>query len=449
MNKDLESLLSQYPQVEFIDAIIPDLNGYIRGKRFPIKDAGKIYTSGVQIPESTVLLDYFGDSSDPCGRGFSDGDPDGTLRPISGTTKYVPWGDGKKAQVLMRFESDDGSLCQVDPRAVASGVVDRFNSLGYQSNMAFELEFYLLSAKLDGRGRPQLPKLSGAARSVDETQVYLLEDLDLHDDFLQRVREACQVQCIPASVITSEFSPSQYEINLNHVKDPLLAADQCVLLKRVIKGVASDFGMQATFMPKPFPENSGSGMHIHLSLEDDKGHNVFIDPHELGSTLMRYAIGGLLVSIPDVFAVLAPGRNSYRRFVPDIFVPVNKTWGYNNRSVAVRIPAGDKNARRLEHRVAGADANPYLALAAVLAGVHHGITNSVDPGEPSPLVNVSGELDEDFPLEWSRAISVFQNSSFARSYFSDQYVDIFCSLKQAEYQQYEDHITDQEYLLYL
>lgn len=449
MIKELEILIDQYPQVEFVDAIIQDLNGYIRGKRFPVKDAGKIYTSGVQIPESTVLLDFFGESSDPCGRGFSDGDPDGTLRPIIGTSKYVPWGDGNKAQVLMQFESDDGSLCPVDPRAIASGIVDRFKSLGFQSNIAFELEFYLISTKLDDRGRPQKPKSDGAVRSADEMQVYLLEDLDLHDEFLQKVKDVCEIQEIPASVITSEYSPSQYEINLNHVKDPLLAADQCVLLKRAIKGVALDFGMRATFMPKPFFDYSGNGMHIHLSLEDDDGRNLFRDKDQLGSALMRHAIGGLLNTIPDVFAIFAPGRNSYRRFVPDMYVPVNRTWGYNNRSVTIRIPSGEDSARRLEHRVAGADANPYLVLAAVLAGVHHGITNSIDPGEPSPLVNVSGEIDGDFPLEWSKAISVFQNSSFARSYFSDQYVDIFCSLKQAEFRRYEDHITDQEYLLYL
>ncbi len=449
MLSELETVQTQYPEIDFVDAIIPDLNGFIRGKRFPIKDAAKIYSSGVQIPESVVLLDFFGESSDPIGRGFSDGDPDGTLRPINGTTRPVPWGDGRKAQVLMRLESDNGTLCSVDPRAIASNVVDRFNELGYRINIAFELEFYLLDTKLDARGRPQFPGLEDAGQSGGETQVYLLEDLDQHDDFLRKVAHACAIQDIPASVVTSEYSPSQFEINLNHVQEPLRAADQCVLLKRAIQGVASDFGMRATFMPKPFIEYSGSGMHVHLSLENDQGQNVFCGESELGSQLLRNAIGGLLETIPDVFAIFAPGRNSYRRFVPDLYVPVNKTWGYNNRSVTVRIPSGEDGARRLEHRVAGADANPYLVLAALLAGVHYGISHSVDPGEASAAVNVSGQIDDSIPFEWESALNRMHASKFAETYLSREYVDVFCALKRDELRQYREHVSEQEYLLYL
>ncbi len=449
MNTELETLLTKHPGVEVIDAIIPDLNGYIRGKRYPIKDAEKIYSSGVQIPESVVLLDFFGESSDPSGRGFSDGDPDGTMRPISGTTRFVPWGNGKKAQVLMRLEADDGSLCAVEPRAIASTVLDQFMQLGYRANIAFELEFYLVAADLDSRSRPRHLGSNDPNNLAGETQVYLLEDLDKHDEFLSKVSDACAVQDIPASVITSEYSPSQFEINLNYVNNPLQAADQCVLLKRVIKGVAADFGMRATFMPKPFIEYSGSGMHIHLSLEDKQGNNAFIGESKLGNELMRHAIGGLLETIPDMFAIFAPGRNSYRRIVPDLYVPVNKTWGYNNRSVTIRIPSGDDHARRLEHRVAGADANPYLVLAALLAGVHYGITKSIDPGEASKAVNVSGYIDQSFPLEWGAALEKLRESAFAERYFSREYVDIYCALKGDELKQYNNHVSNQEYLLYL
>lgn len=446
---ELATLRDQNPEIEFVDAIIPDLNGFIRGKRFPIKDAAKICTSGVQIPESVVLLDFFGESSDPVGRGFSDGDPDGTLRPISGTIRPVPWGDGNKAQVLMRLESDDGSLCSVDPRTVGARVVDQFNELGYRVNIAFELEFYLLDAELDSRGCPQFPGANEGEQSRGETQVYLLDDLDKYDEFLRKVAHVCDVQDIPASVITSEYSPSQFEINLNHVQNPLQAADQCILLKRAIQGVALDFGMRATFMPKPFIDYSGSGMHIHLSLENDQGQNVFCGESELGSKLLHNAIGGLLETLPDVFAIFAPGRNSYRRFVPDLYVPVNKTWGYNNRSVTIRIPSGEDHARRLEHRVAGADANPYLVLAALLGGVHYGITQAIDPGEASLAVNVSGQIDGSIPFEWESALNRLHESTFAESYLSREYVDLFCALKRDELRQYREHVSEQEYLLYL
>ncbi len=449
MMSELEAVIARHPEIEFIDAIIPDLNGYVRGKRFPIKDAGKIYTSGVQIPESVVLLDNMGESSDPSGRGFSDGDPDGTMHPIAGTTRYVPWGDGKKAQVLMQLNADDGSPCPVDPRSIASGVVDRFNELCYRSNVAFEIEFYLIAEELDARGHPRFPDAESSGVSGGETQVYLLDDLDRRGDFLRYVSEVCALQDIPASVITSEYSPLQYEINLNHVQDPMQAADQCVLLQRAIKGSASDFGMRATFMPKPFIEYSGSGMHVHLSLENGEGQNVFSGDTKLGNPLMRNAIGGLLETMPDMFAIFAPGRNSYRRFVPDMFVPVNRTWGYNNRSVSIRIPSGDDRARRLEHRVAGADANPYLILAALLGGVHYGITESVDPGDASPGVNVSGDIDETLPLEWGAAISRLQNSAFAETYFSREYIDIYCALRRDELKRYNEYVSEQEFRLYL
>ncbi len=449
MNRELEELLSHHSEVKFIDAILPDLNGFIRGKRISILDAEKIYATGVQIPESIVLLDYLGESSDPLGRGFSDGDPDGTLWPIEGTTKPIPWGDGTLAQVLMRLESADGSPCLIDPRTIASRVVDRFSQLEYRLNIAFELEFYLLDENLDVRGHPKFPGAAGADPPAGDTQVYLLEDLDRHADFLHKVSEACIAQEIPASVITSEYSPSQYEINLNHVKDPLQAADHCILLKRAIKSCAAQYGMQATFMPKPFIGYSGSGMHIHLSLEDEEGRNVFRGEDERGSALLRHAIGGLLETMADMTAIFAPGRNSYRRFIPNLYVPVNRTWGFNNRSVAIRIPAGDDRARRLEHRVAGADANPYLVLAALLAGVHYGITRSIDPGDASAGVNVSEQMDESIPFEWGPAISRLQHSEFAEDYFTREYIEIYCSLRYDELKRYREFVPELEYRLYL
>ncbi len=446
---ELDELLEHYPEIEYVDAIISDMNNYIRGKRIPISEANKIYKSGVQIPESSFLLDYEGASSDPCGRGFSDGDPDGSLIPIEGTTCYVPWGAGKRAQVLMQLMTDEGIPSVVDPRNIAAQVLGRFNELGLTANIAFEVEFYLLDQKPDENGRPQFLVKDHLMNEANEMQVYLLEDLDLHHDYLRAVHKACEIQSIPSSVVISEYSPSQYEINLHHVADPLLAADHCVLLKRVVREVAASMGMRATFMAKPFIEYSGNGMHIHLSLLNEAGENVFCGDSKLGSPMLHHAIGGLFEMTPGMFAVFAPGRNSYRRFVPDMYVPVNRTWGYNNRSVTIRIPSGDDSARRLEHRIAGADANPYLVLAAVLGGVHHGITNSIDPGEASPNSNVSGKVDPQLPLQWDKAVEAMQSSALAKSYLSNEYVDLYCAVKKDEFSQFRDYVTDREYQLYL
>ena len=446
---ELEELVKKHPEIEFVDAIFADLHGYIRGKRFPLGEAGKIYTSGVQIPDSSFFLDPHGDSGDPCGRGFSDGDPDSTLKPVPGTTCYVPWGAGNGAQVLVELYKDDGSSNYVDPRRLAARALEMFDSLGYRLRLAFELEFYLIDEKLDIRGKPQFPGFHGDGRGEIQTQVYSLSDLDQRHDFLTGVQDACRVQAIPASTTTSEFSPCQYEINLRHTDNPLSAADHCSLLRRVVKEIASKAGMKATFMPKPFFDYSGSGMHVHLSMTDRSGGNVFRGDDEYGSSLMKMAIGGLLDSMPDVFTIFAPGRNSFRRFVPDMFVPVNKTWGFNNRSVAIRIPAGPDDGRRLEHRVAGAEANPYLVLTAILGGIFHGITNGINPGEEKSFVNVSGEVDESLPLEWEKSISVFEKSEFAERYFGREYVDIYCAVKRDEVIKYREYIADRDYQFYL
>ncbi len=446
---EFHSLMKMHPQVRYLDVITADSCARIRGKRIPIADAEKVYTSGVQIPESTYLLNVDGSSSDPCGRGFDDGDPDGTLFPIPQRTHIVPWYDIPTAQVLTRLYDDAGNLCGTDPRNVAGRVVDTFNSLGLTANIAFELEFYLADSKLAANGAPRIPNQGSSLAVEDEIQVYSLEDLDERFEFLESVRAACEVQQIPASVMTSEFAPSQYEINLRHVDDPLAAADHCVLLKRVIEESAKKHNMRATFMSKPFKDHAGSGMHVHMSLSDSSGNNVFAGQTSLGSDMLRYAIGGLVQTIPDMLAIFAANINAYRRFVPDIFVPVNPSWGVNNRSLAVRIPGGDDKARRLEHRVSGADANPYLVLAAILAGVHHGIENRIDPGAPSSLVNESGNVDRTWPLNWPDALDRFAESSFARQYLTDEYFKLYYELKRGEMAEFHQKISDREYQWYL
>ena len=446
---ELESLLEIYPGIQYIDAILSDLHGCIRGKRYPIKDAHKIYSSGVQCPETVFLLDFMGDTADPCGRGYSDGDPDGTLRPIRGSTVYVPWASEGRAQVLMQLFTEDGDPGVVDARNIAARVVERFKNMDYKVNLAFELEFYLLDKELTTGGRPQFPRIRRESHRPADTEVYSMQDLDQHSDFLNDVYGACSVQSIPASVVSSEYSPSQFEINLQHVDDPLLAADQCVLLKHVVREVAACHEMRATFMAKPFLDYSGSGTHVHLSLEDQSGENVFCGETKYGSAILKHAIGGLLDSAADMFTFFAPTRNSFRRFVPDMFVPVNKTWGVNNRSVAIRIPAGDASARRLEHRISGADTCPYLVLSAILAGVQYGIENSIDPGEPAPQENVSADVDASIPLNWEQSLAVFEKSLFAQSYLGRDYVDLYCAVKRDELKQYYEYIPDRDFQLFL
>ncbi len=442
-------LIETHPEIRYLDVMVPDACGQIRGKRIPMREGRKVYETGVQIPESTHLLNVIGNSSDPCGRGFEDGDPDGTLFPIQGTTHSVPWSVKPTAQVLTRLFHDNGQPCWIDPRNQAERVVKIFNSLGYSLKIAFELEFYLISPKLSPANRPQVLQAVESGASDDDIEVYSFADLDKRMEFLDEVYRACELQKIPVSVMTSEYAPSQYEINLRHIDDPLVAADYCILLRRVVEELAKKHDMRATFMSKPFNQHAGSGMHVHLSLFDHTGANVFNGESELSSPLLRHATGGLLETTPDMFSIYVANHNAYRRFVPDNFVPVNPTWGLNNRSVAIRVPAGDAKSRRLEHRVSGADANPYLVLAAILAGVHYGIEQQVDPGEPSNLTNASATVDPDWPIRWDRALERFKDSEFAKKYLTPEYVELFYELKKGEMEEFYEKITDREYDWYL
>jgi glutamine synthetase len=445
---ELARYLDENPQTRFVDAIFVDLCGVVRGKRYPREDIAKLYASGLQIPMTVYLLDVGGTSSDPCGHGFSDGDPDGVCFPVPGTLVPVPWLDQPAAQVLMTMNNPDGTPSLAEPRNIARHVLRRFEALNLYPVLAFELEFYLLDKERAKDGSPRLPRSPVSGRRADTTQVYGIAELDDFSAFFDDVDSACRIQKIPATVATSEFAPGQYEINLRHVDSPLAAADHCALLRNVIKCVARRHDLEATFISKPFVDSTGNGMHVHFSLLDDSGRNVFDDGSALGSDTLRYAIGGMQATMHEAMAIWAPNINAYRRFGPNLYVPVTTHWAANNRSVAFRIPVGPTEARRIEHRIAGADANPYLVLAALLAGVHHGLEQRIDPGPPF-MGNATAEVDPDLPLDWVSALDRMQASHLLRDYLTDDYVDVYCATKRGELRALNQFVSAREYAWYL
>ena len=211
------------------------------------------------------------------------------------------------------------------------------------------------------------------------------------------------------SALSKEYSPGQFEANLRHQNNALAASDHAIFLRQIVKAAALSQHFQATFMAKPYSDGLGSGQHVHLSLVDGAGRNVFDNGTAEGSELLRYAAGGLAALMPESMAFFAPNLNAYRRFQPDMFAPVNRRWGINNRSAGLRVPVGTNEARRIEHRCAGADANPYLVMAAILAGVHHGIVNRIDPGPPA-IGNVSREPDAQLPFSLGDALKRLENA---------------------------------------
>ncbi len=450
--QEAADFLKRYPEIESIDAIYSDLSGVMRGKRYPVDQIDKIYSAGLNFPGSVFLLAANGESMDPEGFGFSDGDPDEIARPVPGTLRPVAWAPRPLGQVLLSFETLEGEPYRFDPRNLLRRVLDRFDEIALKPVVAFELEFYLIDRARTAQREPQPPISPLTGERDHATQVYGMNELDAFDPFLDDVRRACDLQGIETGAISAEYAPGQFEINLLHSDDPIRAADDCALFKRTVKGCARKHGYQATFMAKPYMDQAGSGLHLHCSLLDAAGENAFAKgeegaPDDIGP-LLRHALGGTLEGLPESMAILAPNPNSFRRFRPNLFVPLRCSWGHENRSVALRIPTGGPQSRRIEHRVAGADANPYLALASFLASLHYGIAREVDSG-PAFEGNAGETPDGEMPLRPRRALDRLRRGSVLKDYFGEEYLRTYAACKEAEYDAFEDRASPAEYEWYL
>ena len=448
-----QGFLEKHPGLRHVDALCVDCCGTVRGKRYPADKLKSLYADGMQMPQSHFLLDVNGDNSDPVGRGYSDGDPDTTLYPVAGSLVPVPWaGPGEMAtlgQVIVseRPAGHAAGRLTVDPRQVLARVAAKLAEIGLVPVMAVELEFYLFDREKDEAGRPRRAMLGNGER-LEKTNTNSVDELEQLAPFLADLEEFCRVQNVPASVVSSEMAASQFEINLQHVNSPVTAGDHAVLLRRTVHAAAERHGMRASFMPKPFLDAAGSGMHVHVSLADGAGKNQFDDGGEVGTPLLRHAIAGLQQAMPESLAFFAPNANAFRRFGPMQFVPLNRLWGYNNRAVAFRVPAGPPSARRIEHRVAGADANPHLVLAAILAGLHHGITSKGDPGQPRSGAG-SEAPDPTMRFDLAAALKRLAAGELLSRYFDPAYLKAYAAVKINERARFLDHIAAREYEWYL
>ena len=449
---EFDEILSQHNNIQYVDAIFTDLCGYVRGKRFPVLEADKIFSEGVLLPFSAFYLDVLGGVTNTLDLGWTDGDPDGVLVPVKGSIKPVPW-DERFLQVLitMRKEQENWGVIEdpsdVDPRNILKKVMAKFKSLGLKPVVAFELEFYLLDKNRDEYGKP-VP-----AGGANKTHVYGIPDLDLFGRLFDDINKNCKMQNIPATTASSEFAAGQYEINLKHTDDLLKAADDAAMLRRIIKETSERHGYEATFMAKPFLEETGNGMHLHLSVYDDNGKNIFATSSRYGNKKLQNAIAGFQSTFYDSFPIFIPNRNGYRRIQTKNFVPVNTSWSWNRRDVSLRIPAGFDEAKRIEHRVASADANPYLVLACLLAGLHNGLTNELEPTNKVDFDNTEGadkEADSDMPKNMEQALARFQSSKLLKKYLGKEYLELYTAAKQGESEHVESSfVPREEYDLYL
>jgi glutamine synthetase len=447
-SRAFQKLLERQPEIREVDALLVDINGILRGKRLPVAEAGRLFESGMQIPQSIYLMDPRGEMTNPFGRGIGDGDPDGTAWPLPSTVGPV-WCEGpRRAQMLMTLRDESGACHPAEPRMALERTLEHYARSGLTPVAAVELEFYLIDLQRDTQGAPQPPRDPRTGARESAHSVYETDDLDRYAGFLSALNEAASFENIPLSATSSEYGPGQFEANLKHQADVCTACDHAIFLKQAVKAAARSAGYEATFMAKPYLPRAGSGLHVHVSELDGNGRNVFDDGSASGSQTLRHAIGGLQRLMPESMAIFAPSVNSYRRFQADMFAPVNRKWGVNNRSVGLRIPVGPGDARRVEHRVAGADANPYLVMAAVLAGVHHGIENRIDPGQEA-AGNVSRTADHDLPLTIEGALAGIGEAKLLPAYLGEETIRLYHESKRLELRRFRAILSPAEFEWYL
>jgi glutamine synthetase len=435
---ELQAFLAANPDIEAVQIMITDPSGVLRGKSVRREELERIFDSGRQVAGSILGLDITGEDVDDTGLVWDTGDADMCARPIAGTLVRAPWLAAPTGQLMLTMFDAQGAPAPADPRHALVRVLESFARQGLTPVVACEIEFYLLREEPGGK---LVPAGGGRASERQKIDAYSLQRLD---DLAPMFNDV-----YVAETLMSEYSPGQFEITLHHRADALRAADEAVMFKRVLRGVAQKHGLIACFMAKPFTSRAGSGLHVHVSVNDAQGKNLFASDDPAGTPMLRNAIGGMKAVMGDSLAIFAPNANSYRRFVSKSYAPVSPIWGINNRSVSLRVPAGPPASRHVEHRIAGADANLYLAVAAVLGAAAHGIDAKLDPGPPVEGNGYEQAGERALPGSWRRAIMVAERSQFMKDTLGAEFMKIFLAIKLQECNRFSAEVSELDYAWYL
>ena len=448
---EVRAFLEAHPEIQFFEILFTALSGVPRGKRLRRHEILAVYEYGRFLPGSILVCDVTGQDCEETGLVWEDGDADRLAKPAPGTLVPAPWLGDDTAQVITSLYELDGTPNDLDPRHVLRRVLARFAADGLTPVVACELEYYLVDPKRTASGGIELAAAPATGERPSLHGVYGLRELEDFSPFLRELWKAADAQGVPLEGAISEYAPGQLELTLKHGPDALRAADEAVMYKRIAKGVAARHGAEATFMAKPFADRAGSGLHLHVSVNNAEGGNIFASEDPAGTPALRHTVGGLKRLLADGMAIFAPNANSYRRFRANSYAPVAPTWGVNNRTVSLRVPAGPATGRHIEHRVAGADANPYLALAALLAGVHHGLTHRIDPGPPVEGDGYAAAAKSDLrlPANWFAAVDQFERSEVMRDYLGDRFVTMFGKVKRTEQDRFNEVVSTLDYDWYL
>lgn len=448
--QEATDFLAAHPQIEAIDIVLHDSNGIGRGKIIRRHELEGLYLNGRHMPISILGLDVVGEDVDETGLIWDTGDGDLRAWPVPGSLVALHGTTPARGEVLLSQYHLDGTPMLSDPRHALRRQVDAMAEAGLHPTAALELEFFLLDPERDAAGNVQPARDVLDHRRSGKTEVYSVDHLIGMQPLFSDIYAGAALAGIKAETLISEYAPGQFELTLHYRKDIMKAADDLVRLKRILRAQARQHGVVACFMAKPLADHAGSGMHLHVSLCDDTGRNMLAEDAGAGWTdMLRHAIGGLLSTMEESMLVFAPHANSWRRFANQSYAPVAPTWGVNNRSVAVRVPAGDRKARRIEHRLSGVDANPYLVAATVLAAMRKGITEQIEPAPETTGNGYDATGTNALPRDWNSAIAVAQGSAFLRDALGEEMHRTFTAVKAAEYARVARTIPDVDYDLYL
>ncbi len=441
----MQNWLKKNPEIRTIRVIASDLNGVARGKRVPARYADKIIKDGTRFPMSALNLDIWGEDIQDSALVMESGDQDGVLLPTGRGFVPMPWLNTPTGLLPVWMYRDDGLPFLGDPRHALAEVQNRFKAKGYTPVVGVELEFFLID---DTGEEPQMPvsPLSGKRRIAGE--ILSSHALDMFDNFFTELYDACDKMDIPADAAISESGLGQFEINLLHQPNALKAADDAWLFKILVKGIARKNGFAASFMAKPYPNYAGSGLHMHFSVLDHKGLNIFDNSSAEGSAALHNAVQGCLSAMPGSMLIFAPHANSYARLVPEAHAPTSVAWAYENRTVAIRIPSGPPKSRRIEHRLPGGDVNPYLSVAVILGAALNGIEDGVEA--PTPITgNAYTQKLPQVPETWDGAITSFEKSDQVARILNPELMLNFLSTKRQEASKMADLSPEQQIEIYL
>jgi glutamine synthetase len=441
---ELEQWLNERRVTE-IECLVPDLTGVARGKILPREKFTE--DRGMRLPQVTVAMSVTGQFPEdgPYYEVIDPTDRDMQLRPDPSTVRIVPWAIDPTAQVIHDCFDHDGKLIPYAPRSVLRKVCDLYAAEGWNPVVAPELEFYLTARNTDAN-TPLRPPIGRSGRAETSRQAYSIDAVNEFDPLFEDIYAYCEQMGLNVDTLIHEVGAGQMEINFFHAH-PLGLADEVFFFKRTVREAAMRHDMYATFMAKPIAGEPGSAMHIHQSIVDKSGKNIFSKADGSPSDAFYHYIGGLQKYTPAAMALLAPYVNSYRRLSRFTAAPINIEWGYDNRTVGIRSPISTPEARRLENRVIGADANPYIAMAVTLACGYLGMKNKIKPKD-----EMKGDAyltPFSLPRGQSDALDLLRKETDLHEVLGKEFVTVYSEIKEIEFDEYMKVISpwEREHLL--